>query len=103
MSLAVSLRHAFPGFALDVAFEAPPGLTVLFGRSGSGKSTVMNAVAGLLRPDAGRVAVGGRVLLDTARGVSLPPHRRRLGVIFQEGRLFQIGRASCRERVFPVV
>jgi molybdate transport system ATP-binding protein len=86
--LEVSLRHAFPGFALDIAFEAPPGVTVLFGRSGSGKTTIVNAVAGLLRPDAGRIAVGGRVLLDVAKGVDLPTHRRRLGYIFQEGRLF---------------
>ena len=88
MTLSVRLRHDFAGFALDVAFEAPPGATVLFGPSGSGKSTVLNAVAGLLRPDHGRIVVAGEVLSDTARGVFLPPHRRRLGVIFQDGRLF---------------
>ncbi len=88
MTLEVALRHRFGGFDLDVAFEAPPGLTVLFGRSGSGKTTVINAVAGLLRPQAGRIAVGGEVLLDTARGLSVPVHRRRLGYVFQEGRLF---------------
>ena len=88
MTLSVSLSHAFAGFTLDVAFEAPPGITVLFGRSGSGKSTIVNAVAGLLRPHAGRVALDGTILLDTERGLSLPPHRRRLGTVFQEGRLF---------------
>ncbi len=88
MTLEVRLRHAFGGFSLDVAFEAPPGVTVLFGRSGSGKTTVINAVAGLLRPDAGRVSVDGRTLMDSERGLFLPPHRRRLGYIFQEGRLF---------------
>ena len=88
MTLAVTLRHDFAGFGLDVAFEAPPGLTVLFGASGSGKTSVMSAVAGLLRPEAGRVAVGGRLLFDSAARVWLPPHRRGLGVIFQEGRLF---------------
>lgn len=88
MSLSVSLRHRFAGFALDVGFQAPPGVTVLFGPSGSGKSTVLNAVAGLLRPDAARVEVGGTVLADSAHGLHLPPHRRRLGVIFQDGRLF---------------
>ena len=88
MTLSVTLRHAFPGFELDVSFEAPPGVTVLFGRSGSGKTTTVNAVAGLLRPDAGRAAADGWVLFDTARGAWLPPHRRRLGYIFQEGRLF---------------
>lgn len=87
-ALSVALRHRQGDFALDAAFEAPPGITVLFGRSGSGKTTLVNAVAGLLRPDQGRVAVGGHVLLDTAAGVFLPPHRRRLGYVFQEGRLF---------------
>ncbi|WP_134726723.1 molybdenum ABC transporter ATP-binding protein [Paracoccus luteus] len=88
MTVSIALRHRLSGFTLDVAFDAPPGVTVLFGPSGSGKSTVLNAVAGLLRVDAGRIAVNGRVLTDTARGVQVPPHRRRLGVIFQDGRLF---------------
>jgi molybdate transport system ATP-binding protein len=86
--LDVSVRHAFEGFTLDAAFRAPPGVTVLFGRSGSGKTTIVNAVAGLLMPDAGRIASGDWVLFDTATGVRLPPHRRRLGYVFQEGRLF---------------
>jgi molybdate transport system ATP-binding protein len=88
MTLSVWIRHSFPGFALDAAFEAPDGITVLFGRSGCGKTTVVNAVAGLFRPDEGRITVDGRCLLDTARGIAVPPHRRRLGCIFQEGRLF---------------
>lgn len=88
MTLEVRLSHGFPGFALDVAFSAPPGVTALFGRSGSGKTTVVNAVAGLLRPNAGHVAVDGLTLLDTARGVALPVHRRRIGYVFQEARLF---------------
>lgn len=86
--LEVSLRHRFEGFALDVNFRAPPGVTVLFGRSGSGKTSIVNAVAGLLMPDAGRIAAGDWLLLDTERGLRLAPHRRRLGYIFQEGRLF---------------
>lgn len=88
MTLSVRLRHAFPGFALDAAFDAPEGLTVLFGRSGSGKTSIVNAVAGLLRPDHGRIALAGRVLLDTDAGVALPPHRRRIGYVFQDARLF---------------
>jgi molybdate transport system ATP-binding protein len=88
MSLEVALRHAFGAFTLDVAFEAPPGVTALFGRSGSGKTTVVNAVAGLLRPRAGRVALDGRLLLDSADGTFVPRHRRRVGYVFQEGRLF---------------
>lgn len=88
MSLSVRLQHQLPGLSLDLDFDAPPGVTVLFGRSGSGKTTVVNAVAGLLRPGAGRVAVEDWVLFDTQQDIWLPPHRRRLGYIFQEGRLF---------------
>ena len=86
--LQVAVKHSFPGFTLDAAFTAPPGLTVLFGRSGSGKTTLINAVAGLLRPDEGRIAAGDWVLLDTAQGIRLRPHKRHLGYVFQEGRLF---------------
>src|SRR6056297_1536037 len=86
--LEVAVHHAFGGFTLDAAFQAPPGVTVLFGRSGSGKTTLVNAVAGLLMPDAGRIRSGDWTLLDTEAGVRLRPHRRRLGYIFQEGRLF---------------
>ncbi len=88
MTLRVRLRHSFAAFALDAAFEAPAGVTVLFGRSGSGKTTVIDAVAGLLRPDGGRVDLDGRVLTDTAAGIHVPPHRRRTGCVFQDGRLF---------------
>lgn len=88
MTLDIRLTHAFGGFDLDVALSVPAGVTVLFGPSGSGKTTVANAVAGLLRPDRGRIAVGDWVLLDTAARRDLPPHRRRLGYIFQDGRLF---------------
>ena len=86
--LRVSLHHDFGGFRLDAAFEAPPGVTALFGRSGSGKTTIVNAVAGLLRPDRGRISLGGAVLLDTDRGVALPAHRRRIGYVYQDARLF---------------
>lgn len=86
--LRVSLQHRLGDFALDAVFDAPAGVTALFGRSGSGKTTVVNAVAGLLRPDAGRVEVAGDVLLDTVRGLSVPVHRRRIGYVFQEARLF---------------
>lgn len=88
MTLHIALKHRFNGFELDVAFEAPSGVTVLFGSSGSGKTTVVNAVAGLLRPDSGRIVAGGRVLVDTGTRRFVPPHRRHLGYVFQEGRLF---------------
>ncbi|NJS38422.1 MAG: molybdenum ABC transporter ATP-binding protein [Rhodobacteraceae bacterium] len=88
MTLQVSLKHRFAGFDLDVAFEAPSGVTALFGRSGSGKTTVINAVAGLLRPDQGHVTADGITLLDRSRGIDLPPYLRRVGYVFQDSRLF---------------
>ena len=88
MTLEVSLSHDFGSFALEVDFTAPEGVTVLFGRSGSGKTCVVNAVAGLLRPDRGRVVAQDVTLLDTAHGICMPPHRRRIGYVFQEARLF---------------
>ena len=86
--LNVRLNHQQGAFTLDVDFQAPPGITVLFGRSGSGKTTIVNAVAGLLSPGQGRIAVDDLTLVDTDARVNLPPHRRRLGYVFQEGRLF---------------
>ena len=88
MTLTVSLSHRFPGFTLDATFDAPAGVTALFGPSGSGKSTIINAVAGLLRPDQGRITSGAGVLLDTANRISLAPHARRIGYVFQDARLF---------------
>lgn len=88
MTLSVAFQHRFSGFTLDVAFEAPAGVTALFGRSGSGKTSVVNVVAGLLRPDTGRVLVGDNVLQDSTEGRWLPPHKRRLGYVFQDARLF---------------
>ena len=88
MTLSVALSHRQGDFTLDLSFRAPPGLTVLFGPSGAGKTTVVQAVAGLLRPDAGRIALGDEVLFDQTAGRFLPPHRRRIGYVFQDGRLF---------------
>jgi molybdate transport system ATP-binding protein len=89
MSLAIRLRHRFAAVQIDMTFEAPtPGVVALFGPSGAGKSTVIAAAAGLFRPDECRVAVDGKVLGDTAGGVWLPPERRRVGLVFQDSRLF---------------
>lgn len=92
-ALALRARKQFyrgrrPGFRLDVELEAPPGFTVLFGPSGSGKSTVLDCVAGLLAPDAGRVAANGEALFDSAARIDLPPARRRVGYVFQQLALF---------------
>lgn len=88
MTLDISLSHGFSGFLLQVDFSAPAGVTALFGRSGAGKTSIVNAVAGLLRPDEARIVLDGRTLVDTASGVWTPPHRRRIGYVFQEDRLF---------------
>jgi len=86
--LSVRLRQAGP-IPLDLAFAAAPGEVVaLFGPSGAGKTTALRAIAGLYRPAEGRVACAGMVWLDTAEGVFLPTHRRRLGFVFQEPALF---------------
>jgi molybdate transport system ATP-binding protein len=88
MSLSVDIRHDFGEVALEVAFEAKGGVTALFGRSGAGKTSVVDAVAGLLRVDRGRIVLNDVVLLDTEAGVFVPPHKRRIGYVFQDGRLF---------------
>ncbi len=88
MSLAVDITHPLAGFELRVAFEAPGGVTALFGQSGAGKTTVINAISGLLRPKSGRITLAGEALFDAEARVSLPVHRRRLGYVFQDGRLF---------------
>lgn len=88
MTLRIRVQHAFAGFDLDVDTDLPPGVSVLFGPSGSGKTTLINAVAGLIRPDQGRIVVDGWVLTDTASRHNIAPHRRRIGYIFQDARLF---------------
>ena len=88
MSLMVELRHAQGSFELDLAFESKGPLTAIFGASGSGKTTLVNAIAGLIRPRHARILVGGTVLTDTDAGIAVPPHRRRIGYVFQDARLF---------------
>ncbi|HEX3969709.1 MAG TPA: ATP-binding cassette domain-containing protein, partial [Stellaceae bacterium] len=85
----IAIAKTLGSFSLDVKLEAPEsGITALFGRSGMGKTSVINALAGLMRPDRGRIVVGGTTLFDSARGINLPPEKRRLGYVFQESRLF---------------
>jgi molybdate transport system ATP-binding protein len=88
MTLAIDITHRQGSFLLDARFEVERGLIALFGRSGSGKTSLVNIIAGLIRPERGRVAVDDMVLVDTSRGVFIPRHRRRIGYVFQEGRLF---------------
>lgn len=88
MSLSVDIRHRLGAFSLDAAFETGGRLTALFGPSGSGKTSLVNLIGGLLRPDEGRIVAGGRVLVDTTAGVFVPKHKRRIGYVFQDARLF---------------
>ncbi len=86
--LEVTLYHRQGDFTLDIAFRTDSRATALFGPSGSGKTTALNAIAGLLRPERGRIVFDGRIMLDTDSDVFVPPYRRRMGYVFQDGRLF---------------
>ncbi|HWA41904.1 MAG TPA: molybdenum ABC transporter ATP-binding protein [Hypericibacter adhaerens] len=88
MTLEVDVALARPSFDLVASFHTGSGVTALFGHSGSGKTTLINMVAGLVRPDRGRILVDGRALFDSEAGIDLPSHRRRVGYVFQESRLF---------------
>ena len=88
MSVEIALHHQFTGFTLDAQFRVGAGVTALFGPSGAGKTSIVHAIAGLLRPQRGRIVVDGRIILDTDSGVSLPVHTRRIGTVFQDARLF---------------
>jgi molybdate transport system ATP-binding protein len=75
-------------FVLDVSLEIPPGITIVFGPSGAGKSTLLDCFAGLLKPDSGRIEIGGDVLLDVERRVDVPPAKRKIAYVFQNLALF---------------
>jgi molybdate transport system ATP-binding protein len=91
-ALTVSIRKTFQSaecaFSLDVAFSAEPGFNILFGPSGAGKTTLLDCVSGLATPDAGRIAVDGRVLFDRAAGVDIPVSKRGVGYVLQDLALF---------------
>ena len=88
MSFEVDIARRLGETEIATQFEADGGLTALFGPSGAGKTSILNMIAGLMRPDRGRIAVKGETLFDAAQGIDLPPERRRVGYIFQDGRLF---------------
>jgi molybdate transport system ATP-binding protein len=85
----VRFRKQLPNILLDFEFSAPAqGLTALFGRSGSGKTSIVQAIAGGMRPDSGRIVIDGQVFFDSASGIDKPVHLRRVGYVFQDSRLF---------------
>lgn len=88
MSFEIDIRRRIGDRDIALRCSTGPGLTALVGPSGAGKSSVLNMVAGLLRPDEGRITVAGRALFDSDRGIDLPPERRNAGYVFQDVRLF---------------
>ena len=88
MSFDVDVAVTLSAARIAARFAAADGLTVLFGPSGAGKTSVLNMIAGLIRPEGGHVRVGGETLFDAEAGVDLPPERRRAGYVFQDARLF---------------
>ena len=102
--LALDVEKRLGDFFLSARFQTGSGVTAVFGPSGAGKTTLTNMISGLVTPDRGRIAIEETVLFDSAKRINLPPHRRRIGYIFQEGRLFphlsvrhnlDYGRAMC--------
>jgi len=86
LEVDVAVRRG--AFRLEAKFSSGAPIVALFGRSGSGKSTIVNAIAGIVRPGRGRIAVGERTLFDSAKGIDLPPESRRVGYVFQDALLF---------------
>ncbi|MBL8516271.1 MAG: molybdenum ABC transporter ATP-binding protein [Betaproteobacteria bacterium] len=88
MMFSVDISQRLGEFQLDVAFESAAAVTALFGRSGAGKTSVINAIAGITRPERGRIEIGGQVLMDSASRIFAKPESRRIGYVFQDGMLF---------------
>jgi molybdate transport system ATP-binding protein len=86
--LSVDVEKQLGDFRIAAKFEAAGSVTALFGPSGSGKTSIINMVAGLVAPDRGRVSRNGTLLFSSAENVNLPAHRRGIGYVFQDGRLF---------------
>lgn len=88
MSFDLDLTRRLGEAEIACRIDAGDGLTVLFGPSGAGKTSILNMVAGLVEPDAGHVRVGGETLFEAAAGIDVPASERRAGYVFQEPRLF---------------
>ncbi len=88
MSLRIDIGHRIGELNLSVAFSVESGVTALFGPSGSGKTTVLKAISGLLHPDHGKIDIAGRSVFDREKGINVPTHKRQVGYVFQDARLF---------------
>ncbi|MDR2883918.1 MAG: ATP-binding cassette domain-containing protein [Deferribacteraceae bacterium] len=86
--LTVDIVKELPDITISAKMSLDMGITVLFGSSGAGKSTIINMLAGLIKPTKGSITLNEQVLFDSERGINLPPERRDVGYIFQDGRLF---------------
>jgi molybdate transport system ATP-binding protein len=86
--LTVEVEKQLGALSLAVRFDISGGATALFGPSGAGKTSIINMIAGLLKPDRGHIVLDDTTLFDAAKAINVPPHRRRIGYVFQEGRLF---------------
>jgi molybdate transport system ATP-binding protein len=95
--VSIQRRARRSSFQLDVSIEVPAGITILFGPSGAGKSTLLDCLAGLLRPDSGRVSIDDKILFDSAARANLPPQKRGIAYVFQSLALFP--RLSVEENV----
>jgi molybdate transport system ATP-binding protein len=88
MSFDLAVEKKLGKFHIAAAFKAGPGITALFGPSGAGKTSLLNMIAGVLRPERGHISVDGETLFDSEKRVDLKPNQRRVGYIFQDARLF---------------
>ncbi len=86
--ISIDIDKQLGDFAISAGFEGDSGVTALFGPSGSGKTSIVGMIAGLIKPDRGRIVIDGDVVFDSAAGIDTPAHRRRIGYVFQDGRLF---------------
>lgn len=86
--ISVDIDKKLGDFTVGVAFKSDNGVTALFGPSGSGKTSIVGMIAGLTKPDRGRIVIDGETMFDSDAGIDEPAHRRRIGYVFQDGRLF---------------
>ncbi len=98
MALSVDIHKKVSGFSLDVAFEEDGEVLALLGASGCGKSMTLMCIAGIVKPDSGRIVLNGRILYDSAHHINVPPQRRRIGYLFQQYALRALRRREAAGR-----